>query len=215
MINNLSTIVIQVVAFLVAITIHEASHAWMAFRLGDPTAKLRGRLSLNPIAHIDLYGTVLIPLFLILIGSPFVFGWAKPVMFDVYNLKNPRKDSALIALAGPVSNLIFSILIAFVLSITNLSQNSFLGSLFFYIIAINIVLAIFNLIPIHPLDGGKIFIGLLPEKDAQEADFFLRRYGIFLLILLIFPIFGGRSPLSYILWPTVNFVLKLLTPANF
>src|SRR3989344_6010330 len=84
-------------AFIIAITIHEASHAWMSNRLGDPTAKIQGRLTLNPIAHIDLYGTVIIPLFLTFIGSPFVFGWAKPVVFDPYNLKNPRKDGALIA----------------------------------------------------------------------------------------------------------------------
>src|SRR3990167_7753359 len=97
-------IIIWILAFAITITIHEAAHAWMADRLGDPTARVGGRLSLNPMAHVDIYGTVLVPLMLIFIGSPFVFGWAKPVMFDPYNLKNPRKDSAFISLAGPFSN---------------------------------------------------------------------------------------------------------------
>jgi Zn-dependent protease len=203
--------IITFIAFIIAITIHEAAHAWMSDRLGDPTAKLGGRLSLNPIAHIDLYGTIIVPLILTIIGSPFIFGWAKPVMFDPFNLKNPRKDSALISLAGPASNLLLAILLAVLLRLSGLLIfGSFWTNLAAEIISINVVLAIFNLIPIHPLDGGKIFVGLLPEKDAHEADFFLQRYGTFILIMLIFPLFNGTSPISLFLYPVVNFILKIL-----
>jgi Zn-dependent protease len=198
-------------AFLIAITIHEASHAWMSNRLGDPTAKILGRLTLNPIAHIDLYGTIIIPLLLTIIGSPLVFGWAKPVMYDPYNLKNPRKDSALISLAGPFSNIILATILALILRLIGVI---ILGSLFTHfivqVISINVVLAIFNLIPIHPLDGGKIFIALLPENEAHDADLFLQRYGTLILIMLIFPIFNGTSPISLFLYPVVNFILSIL-----
>lgn len=198
-------------AFIIAITIHEASHAWMADRLGDPTAKISGRLTLNPIAHIDLYGTILIPLLLTIIGSPFVFGWAKPVMFDPYNLKNPRKDSALISLAGPTSNILLAALISIIIHLIGpLILGSIATQFLIQIMSINVVLAIFNLIPIHPLDGGKIFVGLLPEHEAHDADLFLQRYGTLILIMLIFPIFGGVSPISLFLYPTVNFILSIL-----
>ncbi len=198
-------------AFIIAITIHEAAHAWTANRLGDPTAKIQGRLTLNPIAHIDLYGTIIIPLFLTFIGSPFVIGWAKPVIFDPYNLKNPRKDSALISLAGPASNLLLAILVSIIIHLTGpiVLGIELLGFLL-GVMKINVILAIFNLIPIHPLDGGKIFVGLLPEKDAHEADLFLQRYGTLILIMLIFPIFGGVSPISMFIDPISNFVLRIL-----
>lgn len=206
----IQSIIYQVIAFLVAITIHESAHAWMAYRLGDPTAKLSGRLSLNPIAHIDIYGTVLIPLFLIFIGSPFVFGWAKPVIFDPFNLQNPRRDSAMISLAGPASNFIVAILLAVILRF--ITPVFWLSNLVTAVIAINIVLGIFNLVPVHPLDGGKIFVGFLPEDQAEEADLFLHRYGLLILLFLIFPIFGGQSPLFTVLGPVINFILNILLP---
>lgn len=210
----MTAIIILIISFLVAITIHEAAHAWMSDRLGDPTAKLMGRLTLNPIAHMDLYGTVLFPLVLILIGSPFVFGWAKPVGFDPFNLKDPRKDAALISLSGPASNLILAVALSVILRLGLITPDpfSFVYLLFLSVIRLNVVLALFNLIPIHPLDGGKIFIGFLPEKDAHEADIFLRRYGMIILLLLIFPIIGGTSPLFLILSPVLNFILKILIP---
>jgi Zn-dependent protease len=206
----IQSIIYQVIAFLVAITIHESAHAWMAYRLGDPTAKLSGRLSLNPIAHIDIYGTVLIPLFLIFIGSPFVFGWAKPVVFDPFNLQDPRRDSAMISLAGPTSNFIAAIVLAIVLRL--ITPVFWLSNLLTAVIAINIVLGIFNLVPVHPLDGGKIFVGFLPEDQAEEADMFLHRYGLLILLFLIFPIFGGQSPLFTVLGPVINFILNILVP---
>jgi Zn-dependent protease len=202
---------------LLGIIIHETAHAWTADRLGDPTPRLMGRISLNPLAHIDLYGTILFPLLLIFLKSPIVFGWAKPVRFDPYNLKNPRRDAALISLAGPLSNLSLAIISAILLRLILINPFSpffLLANLFYAMIFINVILAIFNLIPIHPLDGGKILIGLLPAKDAYEADRFLNRYGVIILFLLIFPTFGGSSPIFMFLSPILNFILGILIPGN-
>lgn len=207
-------IIAWIIAFIVAITIHEAAHAWMADRLGDPTPRLMGRLSLNPLVHYDQVGTSLLLLLVILrsLGLPVIpFGWAKPVQFDPYNLKNPRRDSALISVAGPASNL----LLAGVLSLILFVLPSFALTIFLSpIIALNVVLAIFNLVPIHPLDGGKIFVGLLPEDQAHEADLFLRRYGILILFALIFPWGQGQSPLFTVLSPLIDFILRILLPGS-
>ena len=199
---------IFVLAFLITITIHEAAHAYVANRLGDPTARLMGRLTLNPIAHIDPYGTLLIPFFLILIGSPLVFGWAKPVPIDPYNLAHPRKDSALIAFAGPLVNILLATILAVFVRFD--FENEFLIAL----IRFNVVLAIFNLIPIHPLDGGKVLVGLLKGDQAHEVEMFLNRYGMILLLMIIFPVFGGVSLLSIIISPIINFILTLLLQYN-
>lgn len=203
-----------VISFLLAITIHEASHAWMADRLGDPTARAMGRLTLNPLAHLDIYGTVLIPLILIFLGSPIVVGWAKPVEYDPYNLANPKRDAALISLAGPASNLLIAALSSIFLRITlaPFSPIVTLFGLFYSLIYINVVLAIFNLIPVHPLDGGKILIGLLPKKEAYELDIFLRRYGLILLLFLLFPIFGGNSLISTVIYPVIKIIVRLFIP---
>jgi Zn-dependent protease len=188
---------LYMVALLIAITIHEFSHAFVAERLGDPTPKLQGRITLNPASHIDLMGLV----FLFIFG----FGWGKPVQFDPFNLKNPRRDAALISVAGPVSN----ILLALVLSILFRLVPSPLLLPFIYL---NVVLAIFNLIPIHPLDGFKIVGGLLPSDKAREW-YQLERLGIFFLLALILPI-GGSSMLSKILGPAISFALSLLIPTG-
>jgi len=195
-----------ILAFLVAITIHEAAHAFVADKLGDPTPRLAKRLTLNPIAHMDLYGTVLIPFFLLFIGSPFVFGWAKPVPVDPYNLAHPKKDSALISFAGPFANILLATILAILLRFG-------LGNeLTLALIRINVVLAIFNLIPIHPLDGGKVLVGLLPSRQAHELEMFLERYGMLLLLFLIFPLFGGGSLVFQIISPIINLILNLLLP---
>ena len=212
-----------ILAFVVAITIHEAAHAWMANRLGDPTPKLMGRLSLNPLVHYDPIGTTILFILVVLraLGVPVIpFGWAKPVQFDPYNLSNPRRDAALISFAGPSANIILAILLAVILRLAQISINPFsllatlLVGLAYPIIILNVVLAIFNLIPIHPLDGGKILVGLLPPKDARGADLFLRRYGTIILFLLIFPIIGGVSPVSVFLVPILRFILGILIPGN-
>jgi Zn-dependent protease len=208
------TILIFIVAFLITITIHEAAHAYVADKLGDPTARLMGRLTLNPIAHIDMYGTVLVPFFLILIGSPFVFGWAKPVPVDPYNLQNPKKDSAMISFAGPLVNIALATILALILRSFNPFLFEPVAEFLYALIRFNVVLAVFNLIPIHPLDGGKVLVGLLPTKEAAQFDLFLTRYGFILLLMLIFPIFGGTSLLSLIISPISSLILNLLLPGN-
>ena len=212
-------------AFVITITIHEAAHAWMADRMGDPTARLMGRLSLNPIVHYDPIGTTLLLVLVFMrtfLNLPVIpFGWAKPVVFDPYNLKNPRRDSAIISLAGPGANIILAVILSVILklSFSQWTMNSwiasfefFLATLFVPIMTLNIVLAIFNLIPIHPLDGGKIFVGFLPKEQAEEAETFLSRYGMVILFFLIFPSFRGTSPLFLIMGPAVNFLINLLLP---
>ncbi len=203
-------ILIWILAFVVAITIHEASHAWMADRLGDPTARLMGRLSLNPLVHYDPVGTTLLLALSIMraLGAPVIpFGWAKPVEFDPYNLKNPRRDSALISFAGPASNLIVALLASFLGRI-----NPLFSLIAVPFIILNVSLAIFNLVPIHPLDGGKILVGILPKKYAYDVESFLGRFGTILLIFLILPSFGGSSLISQIISPVINLFLVILIP---
>jgi len=199
--------VFSILALLSALTIHELAHAWVADRLGDPTARLKGRISLNPLVHIDLSGL----LFLLFFG----FGWGKPVLIDPYNLKNPRKDTAIIALAGPLINIILAIILSFFLRLS-LTSNSLiivdvLKIMITTMIVYNIGLGIFNLVPIYPLDGFKIVGGLLPKEKAQEWQG-LERMGFFFLLALIFPI-GSSSMLDYLIRPVMNFFYYLLIPA--
>lgn len=207
-------ILFWLLAFAVAISIHEAAHAWMADRLGDPTARLNGRMTLNPIVHADLYGTVLIPLFLMFIGSPFVFGWAKPVPIDPFNLKDPRRDSAIISFAGPLANILLAVLLSLILRtiLSPFSPAVYFSQLIFALIQFNIVIAVFNLIPVHPLDGGKILVGLLSNETGRKVDLILNQYGTILLLMLIFPLFGGTSIISLIISPIINLFLSILVP---
>jgi Zn-dependent protease len=210
-------LLIWILAFVVVITVHEAAHAWMADRLGDPTARLSGRLSLNPIVHYDPIGTSLLLVTVILraIGMPVIpFGWAKPVGFDPYNLKDPQRDTALISLSGPAANLLLAIILALAVRFipTPFSPVNFLLNLLYPFIVLNVSLAIFNLIPVHPLDGGKILVGLMPKKEAHKVDLFLNRYGLILLLFLIFPTIGGMSLLSLIVSPLLDLILRLLLP---
>ncbi len=213
------TILFLILAFAITITVHEAAHAWMADRLGDPTAKLSGRLSLNPLVHYDPAGSTLLIITTILWyfkALPFPFGWAKPVQFDPYNLKNPQRDSALISFAGPGANLISAIILSIILKLSSppFSTFSFLTVILPTFIILNISLAIFNLIPIHPLDGGKILVGLLPSKKAREVDIFLNRFGFLILIGLIFPIFGREPLINTIISPIIKFLQSILIPGN-
>ncbi len=193
-------------AILAAITIHEFAHAYAADQLGDPTPRSLGRLTLNPLAHLDPFGTLM----LFIVG----FGWGKPVPFDPYNLKNPRKDSAIISLAGPLSNIIFATLAAVLLRVISspFSPLHFIAGFCELLVIINVSLAVFNLFPMHPLDGGKILVALLPPKDAQEADTFMHRYGTFILLFMLLPVWNGVSPLSQILHPITKIILNLLLP---
>jgi len=206
-------IIIGIVGFAFAIIIHEVAHGFVADKLGDPTARLMGRLTLNPIPHIDIYGTIIVPALLFFLHSPFLFGWAKPVPIDPYNLKNPKKDSALISLAGPASNILFAVILSIFLRILLvIFPTEPFFTLFFYLIEFNIILAVFNLIPIHPLDGEKILTGLLPNNEAREFNNFMERFGLILVFLLIFPIFNGSSLISPIMNPVINFFLRILIP---
>ncbi len=213
MINYLFTnpllFIIYVSSLLVAITIHEFSHAWVADFLGDPTPRLDGRLKLNPLVHIDTMGMV----FLLLLG----FGWGKPVEFDPYNLKDPRRDAAWISIAGPSSNFILAIILAILLKLFIFFQLNILaimgGFIFVPMIRINVMLGIFNLLPIEPMDGFKIVEGILPAEKAQEWHQ-LKKYGMIFLLALIIPFFGGRSMLDNILTPAINFVFSLLVPGG-
>lgn len=195
-------------ALAIAITVHEAAHAWMADRLGDPTPRLMGRLSLNPIKHYDPVGTsmLLVTSLMRVMGIPVIpFGWAKPVPFDPYNLKSPKKDAALVSLAGPVANLLVSVLMVLVIRL-------FGGYLMIApIIILNLSLAIFNLIPIYPLDGEKIVTGILPHRDALEFEAFMHRYGTLLLLALILPIVNGQSLISLTISPIISFLFTFLT----
>lgn len=199
---------VYIIALLVAISIHEFSHAFVADYLGDPTPRLQGRLKLDPRVHLDPFGL----LFLLLFG----FGWGKPVQFDPFNLKNPRKDAALISLAGPSSNFILAIILSIVLRSLQFFNLHFFytigGFLFIPIISLNIVLGVFNLLPIHPLDGFKIVGGILSDRKAKEW-YGLERYGIIFLLMLIFP-FGNSSMLDIVIRPVVSFALQLLIPAS-
>jgi len=181
-------------ALLIAITVHEFAHAWMADYLGDPTARLNGRLSLNPLNHLDPVGTLMIFLTR--------FGWGKPVPVDPYNLENPRRDYALISLAGPASNLILATILSVFLKTTS-------ASIVIPIIILNVYLAIFNLLPLPPLDGSKILLGFLPEEISSVWEGFFNQYGLIILVLFLLP-FSGRSLIISFLSPIVNFLLDLL-----
>jgi Zn-dependent protease len=192
---------------VIAITVHEFSHALLADKLGDPTPRLQGRLTLNPLAHLDPLGTLMILLTR--------FGWGKPVQFDPYNLDNPRRDAAVISLAGPASNLLTAVLASGLIRLAPMVIGAHpalaIQFLLTPLVFLSVTLALFNLIPIHPLDGGKILIGFLPKELAYEWNAILNRYGTLILILLIIPFFGS-SPISHLLLPPIQAILNLLLP---
>lgn len=204
---NPTELLITIPALLVAIVVHEFAHAWTADRLGDPTPRIQGRLTLNPKAHLDPIGTLAFLLFR--------FGWGKPVQFDPYNLQNPRRDAAIISFAGPGSNLLVAALAAIIfhLSLPLNQVHEVFDLIAIRLIQYNTVLAVFNLLPIHPLDGGKILAGLLPPETASEFDQFLNQYGFIILLMLILPIFPTGPLVWKILGPTITLILNLLLPS--
>ena len=192
---------------LISLTIHEAAHAWTADKLGDPTARMLGRVSLNPLVHIDWIGTVLLPIIAAVSGLPLI-GWAKPVPVNMNNLREPRRDFMIIAAAGPISNMLQACAAAVVLRavFTPGAEPTPVVSVLTNAIVINLLLAFFNLIPVPPLDGGNVMLGLLPPNLAGAYSQ-LRNYGFVILYLLMFT--GAAS--AFIMPPT-RFMMRLLIP---
>ncbi len=198
-------LIIQIAILLMAVVIHEVSHGAMANYLGDPTAKYAGRLTLNPIKHLDLWGSFLIPLFLFIVQSPVLFGWAKPVPYNPYNLRNKKWGPALVAAAGPGANLIVALVFGLALRFAPLGDSIYLQNLaqiFVIIVVLNLLLAIFNLIPIPPLDGSKILFAALPYK-YQHIVASMERYGLILLLFFIFFLFRFILPIVFLLFKLI------------
>ena len=215
--NDIFRIIAQFAVVLFAISVHESAHAWVADRCGDPTARLMGRVTLNPIAHIDLFGTIIFPILLAVMGAP-VFGWAKPVMVNPGNFRNRRRDGMLVSAAGPVSNILVSLAVIFLLlaffqplMATTSPTLLLLIRIATYLMMINIFLAVFNLIPIPPLDGSGILEGLL-RGGALDAYEKIKPYGFFILIFIMYTrVFDKIAHLLFAglftLFPKLIFVL--------
>lgn len=204
---------------LIAVTFHEAAHGFVAWRCGDDTAYKLGRVTFNPLKHVDRFGTVILPALLLLARAPFLFGWAKPVPVNFSRLRHPRRDMVLVAAAGPATNLILALLSAYLLHVAvrmpapvaawaavNLQNSLF----------INVVLAIFNMLPLPPLDGGRVAVGLLPRALARPLAR-LERWGLFILVGLLFilPMVSARlgfeiDVLDWLIGGTVRFVLAVI-----
>lgn len=225
---NIQIVVFQIIVLVFSAIIHEYMHAWMADRLGDPTAKDLGRLTLNPIPHIDIFGSIILPFVLVITGSGFVIGWAKPVPFNPNNLRDKKYGSAKVALAGPMGNFITALFFGLIMRffpisslmktgiivsfftgnysmLSTLVSETYLASIFLFfiiIVFINLLLMVFNLVPVPPLDGSKVIMPFLPY-NWQIKYLSLERYGMFLV--LAFVIFGFS-----IIIPIIYFLFRLI-----
>ena len=193
-------VIFQIVILIFSATLHEVSHGYVAYSLGDPTAKLQGRLTLNPLKHLDPFGSVILPLLMyISTAGALVFGWAKPVPYNPYNLRGGKWGPVYVALAGPLSNLVLAIIFSLFIRFAPITLSpSFLG-IIILIVVINVLLAVFNLIPIPPLDGSKLLFALLPLKARQLEALFAR----YQFLILLFVLFFGWQIIQYpVTWLT-------------
>ena len=216
-------ITVWVIPVLTAITLHEAAHGWVAWKLGDDTALRLGRVTFNPLKHVDQFGTIILPAILILMGAPFLFGYAKPVPVNFGRLRQPRRDMILVAAAGPGINIAMAFIAALAFHLVPLvpsgGPSEWIADNLRNAFLINIVLAVFNMFPLPPLDGSKVLAGFLPDRQALR---FLRfdRYGLLILMALLIlpPLIGSQlgmdlSILKWILLPPVEFVSDILIQA--
>jgi Zn-dependent protease len=205
-------IFIEFIVLLFSLTVHECAHAWTADRLGDPTARLLGRVSLNPTVHADLIGTVLFPLVAMVANAPLI-GWAKPVPVDVRRLRHQRRDYVLVAAAGPASNVGLAIFAALALAVlpvspVTLGEPNFsvpAATLLARALQLNVLLAVFNMIPIPPLDGGNVLSGLLPLRASSRFDSIVRPYGFLLLYAIVL-----TPAFDYLVWAPTSLILSWL-----
>ena len=196
------TALLFIAVLIISVIIHEVSHGYMADYLGDPTARLQGRLTMNPIPHIDPVGSIVVPGLLALSGTGVIFGWAKPVPYNPHNLHN-RYGDALVAAAGPASNLVLAVLAGFVFRLAPVAATDPTGSFLLTVVLVNIVLMVFNLVPIPPLDGSKILFEFLPAKlDYIRQN--LKQYGFIILIFFIFFAIELISPVIFGLFRLVS-----------
>ncbi|MEQ8586098.1 MAG: site-2 protease family protein [Thalassobaculaceae bacterium] len=204
---------------LLAITLHEAAHGWAAAKLGDPTARLMGRVTLNPFAHVDLVGTVIIPLALLLMNAPFLFGYAKPVPVNFSRLRNPRRDMALVALAGPASNILLAVIGALAFHLIPVLPDvvtEWGAEMLQRLVLLNLILAVFNMLPMPPLDGGRILVAILPDWAAWKVAR-LERAGLFIVIGVLFLLPYLAAQLGYslnvagvLIWAPVDFLMSVI-----
>ena len=209
--ETIRQIAIFALPVLFAVVLHEVAHGWVANRLGDPTAARLGRLTLNPISHVDIYGTILIPLFLVAVGAPFIFGYAKPVPVNFNNLRNPKRDMIWVAAAGPVTNIILAVASGYMFKAVYALENllpdmlqSPLAMMADFSVKMNVMLAAFNLLPVPPLDGGRVLVGMAPQPLSSIVAR-IEPFGFIIVLALLL-----THTLDFFLEPFVYLVVRLV-----